>query len=108
MLLETESNIQSCDLIISKRTFQRDIKEIESIWGIRIGYSRVARKYEILFDPNDAKDNKLMEAFDILNTLNASEKISEYIHFETRKSRGTHLILDIITAIKNKTILMLD
>ena len=105
MYLETESNIQSCDLNISKRTFQRDIQEIKSIWGIEIEYNRSLRKYEIGFDPNDAKDNKLMEAFDILNTLNVSERVSEYIHFETRKASGTHLILDIITAIKNKTIL---
>ena len=107
MYLENESDIQACDLIISQRTFQRDIKEIKSIWGIEIKYNRAKEKYEIAFDPNDSRDNKLMEAFDIVNTLNIGSGISEFIHFETRKASGTHLILDIITAIKNKTVLEL-
>jgi len=107
MFLETESEIQAADLNISRRTFQRDIKEIESIWGIEIKYNRSLKKYEIAFDPNDSRDNKLMEAFDIVNTLNIGSEISKYIHFETRRASGTHLILDIITAIKNGTVLEL-
>ena len=61
MFLETESEIQAADLNISRRTFQRDIKEIESIWGIEIKYNRSLKKCEIAFDPNDSRDNKLME-----------------------------------------------
>ena len=107
MYLENESNIQSADLFISKRTFQRDIKEIAEIWKIIIEFNRASRKYEIVSDPNSPEDNMLLESFDIINTINAGVKLSKYIHFETRKASGTNYILDIITAIKNSTILEL-
>jgi predicted DNA-binding transcriptional regulator YafY len=100
--LETESEIQSYDLNISIRTFQRDIHEISSLWGIDIVYNRSTRKYEIVFDEADAKNERLMEAFSIFNTLNVTERISEYIHFENRKTSGTHFMMDIITGIKNR------
>lgn len=103
--LETESEIQSYDLNISIRTFQRDINEISSLWGIDIEYNRSTRKYEIVFDEADAKNERLMEAFSIFNTLNVTERISEYIHFEDRKTSGTHFMMDIITGIKNRKIL---
>ena len=105
MYLENESSIQSADLFISRRTFQRDIKEIEAIWKIVIEFNRTTRKYEIVYDPDKPEDNMLLESFDIINTINAGEKLSEYICFESRKARGTHFILDIITAIKNRKVL---
>ena len=103
--LKIESEIQSADLNISVRTFQRDIINIREFYGIDIIYNRSQRLYVISNDNIDTKAERLIESFDIFNTLNITDKISKYIHFEDRKANGSNFILDIITSIKNRNII---
>src|SRR5699024_10003763 len=44
-------------------------------------------------------------AFDIINSLNLSDRMSEYIHFEKRQPHGTENLYAILHAIKNKVLL---
>ncbi len=106
--LENESEIHSYNFNISKRTFQRDKQDILTLYGIEIKCNRTTNKYEIFEEENNVKTERIMEAFDVFNTLNFTEKISEYIHFEDRKASGTHYIMDILTAIKNKSIITIE
>ena len=102
---ENESSIQGYNYNISKRTFQRDIKDVEELYGVEIRFSRTEMKYLIVNEEKDIRTERMMEAFDVFNTLNLADKISEYIHFENRITSGSHYILDILTAIKNRNLI---
>ena len=103
--LQDDSEIYDMDLNLSKRTFQRDIKEIYTIYGVEIKHNKFKGYYEIVSNVIDDKTERIIESFNIINTLNATEQISKYIIFENRKADGSHYILDIVTAIKNLKVL---
>ena len=103
--LKIESEVQSADLNISIRTFQRDIINIRELYGIDIVYNRTKRVYIIANENIDKKTERLIESFNIFNTLNITDRIAKYIHFEDRKASGTELITNIITSIKNSNII---
>lgn len=100
--LDEESDIQDYDFRVSIRTFQRDIKDIESVFGIEIKYDRSQGVYRIVEDSNSGIKERMLEAFDTFNALQISEKVSDFIHFENRKSKGTENLYGFLHAIKNK------
>ncbi len=79
------SNLQLKDETInigfSKRTLQRDFKEINTLFGLSIEYSPKQKGY---FISNQQKDNngfeRIMEAFDMFHSLNLAEDISPFIY----------------------------
>ncbi len=99
--LTQESELQAYDFIISKRTFQRDLEDIRSLYSIDIQYDRSLRKYKIIDEESEAS-HRLLEAFDTFNALNISNRISDFIHFEKRKSKGTENLHGILHSIKNR------
>ncbi|MFW5852251.1 MAG: hypothetical protein ACOCWB_08505 [Bacteroidota bacterium] len=42
---------------------------------------------------------RIMEAFDTMNALSMSDKISQYIQFEPRKAQGTEHLFGVLHAI---------
>jgi len=105
--LEIESEIQSADLRISQRTFQRDITAIRRIYGIDIVFNRTKKVYEIDFEDTNPNTDRLMDSFALFNALNVGKQMEKFIQFEDKKTQGVHFILDIITAIKNSNIIEL-
>ena len=103
--LEEESDIQGYDFTVSLRTFQRDVKDIESVFGIEIKYDRSQGVYRIAEDANSGIKERMLEAFDTFNALQISERVSDYIHFENRKSKGTENLYGLLHAIKNKQLI---
>jgi predicted DNA-binding transcriptional regulator YafY len=101
--LDIESQIQSADFRISKRTFQRDLNDIRSIYNIDIRFDMREKVYFLEKDKNQGHDynERLLEAFDIFNTLNVHDRLSEYIHLEKRNPQGTENIFGLLHAIKN-------
>ena len=100
--LEKESELQSYNFNISKRTFQRDIKDICSLYNIDIQYNRSLKSYYI--DSSDEKpevSERILETFDIFNAINITDRLSQYILFEKRKSLGTENLYGLLHAIKN-------
>lgn len=93
----------------SKRTLQRDIKEINNLFGIEIMYSSKQKGYFIC---NDEMENnnfqRMVEAFDLFQSLNLSQDLSQFIYLEKRKPQGTENLYGILHAIKNKYQLKLD
>src|SRR5690606_33018455 len=85
----------------SVRTFQRDIKEIESLYGIEIRYSRSGNVYEIADDQIGEHEERLLETFDLLNALNFTEKHSKKMFLEKRKPLGTEHLHGLLHAIGN-------
>lgn len=86
---------------ISIRTFQRDIKEIGSIYNIEILYNRSDNVYEIKQDANEEINERLMESFEIFNVLNLSNSLQNHIVVEKRKPLGTENMIGLLHAIKN-------
>lgn len=87
----------------SKRTLQRDLREIRNLFGIDIEYSKTHRGYFI--NPNEAENmnfQRMIEAFDMFNSLNLAQDLTPFIHLERRKPQGTENLYGLLHAIKNK------
>jgi predicted DNA-binding transcriptional regulator YafY len=100
--LEDESMIDGYNYRTSKRTFQRDIEEIDFLFRISILYDFSKKVYFIDADENETDINgKILESFDTFHALNVTDKLSDFIYIERRKNRGTENLYDLIYAIKN-------
>lgn len=97
-----ESELQSYKLSISKRTFQRDLNEIRSLFNVDIQYNFSDKVYYIAVDEQQDINNRMLEAFDMLNLLNIAEDLSPYIYLEKRRPLGTEHLYGLIHAIKNR------
>lgn len=88
---------------ISTRTLQRDMKDIRLELGISIEYSRSNRGYYIPTDEEQESEiERVLEPFDILNSLNADNGLQAFVFPEHRKASGTEHLYGLIYAIKNK------
>ncbi len=87
----------------SKRTLQRDLKEIRNLFGIDIEYSKPYRGYFITQNENENMNfQRMMEAFDMFNSLNLAQDLTPFIHLENRKPQGTENLYGLLHAIKNR------
>ena len=100
--LSIESEIQAYNFNISKRTFQRDVADIRTIYNIDIQYDFSRRVYFIQYDDKPEVSERILEAFDTFNALNITDRLSNYIHFEKRKPTGTENLYGLLHAIKNR------
>ena len=99
--LEGESDMGN-DFTVSKRTFDRDREDIFSIYGIEIKYDFTKKVYSLEDDNDPNKRDKLLDAFDTLYLLNIGEDLSNYIHLEPIRPKGTDNLFGLLHAIKNK------
>jgi predicted DNA-binding transcriptional regulator YafY len=95
--LDDEENYE-----ISKRTFERDVKEISSIFNVEIQYNRKEKVYEIIHDADDNKTSRLIESFQMYNALSMSESIAKHLILEKRKSLGLENLHGLLHAIQNR------
>ena len=58
--------------------------------------------YFIDFDEQAEVNERILEAFETFNALNISDRLSNHIHFEKRKPRGTENLYGLLHAIKNQ------
>jgi proteasome accessory factor B len=88
------------------RTFERDKKDISTLFGIDIHYNRKDKTYAI--DEEEIEDQsvtRMIDAFSIHHALQEGNKLSPSVFLEKRKSLGTEHIYGIIHAIQNGYIL---
>lgn len=100
--LEKNSIADDDNYMISKRTFERDVKEIWEIYKIEIEYNRSQNCYEIINDADELKNDRLIESFQIFNALRISDSVSNHIIIEKRKPLGTENMHGLLHAIKNQ------
>lgn len=98
--LSLESELQEYNYTISKRTFQRDLEDIRSLYNIYIQYDFSRKVYYLEFDDQSDITERVLEAFDTFNALNLSDRLSNSIHFEKRRPQGTENIYGLLHAIK--------
>lgn len=99
--LETESELQSYNFRVSFRTFQRDLKDILSLYNIEINFDFSRKVYFIESEGEPEANERILEAFDTFNALNVTDGLSKYIHFEQRRPQGTENLFGLLHAIKN-------
>jgi predicted DNA-binding transcriptional regulator YafY len=100
--LDKQSEIQDLDLRISKRTLQRDIIEIRSLFSIDIEYSATKTGYYISDSFQSDSNARMLEAFEMFNALKLTDELTHHIHFEKRKPQGTEYFYVILHAIKSR------
>ncbi len=91
------------NIAFSQRTLQRDIREINNIFGIDIEYSKSNKGY---FIGQSARENmnfqRMIEAFDMFNSLNLAQDLTPFVHLEKRRPQGTENLYGLLHAIKNR------
>jgi predicted DNA-binding transcriptional regulator YafY len=100
--LSRESETQDYNFNVSKRTFQRDLVDIRSMYDIDIQYDQSEKVYFIFFEDKHEMNERMFEAFDTFNALNLTARLSDYIHFEKRRPQGTENLYGLLHAIKNR------
>ena len=100
--LSQQSELQGGNFNMSKRQFQRDLKDIESIFEVEIEFDFKLKVYAINQDETSEVSQRRMEALDVFNALKIGESSSMSIHFEKRKPKGTENFHDLLHAINNK------
>jgi predicted DNA-binding transcriptional regulator YafY len=100
--LALESELQEYNFIVSKRTFQRDLEDIRSLYNIDIQYDFSTKVYFIDLDEQSDVSERILEAFDTFNALNLTDRLSNHIHFEKRRPQGTENLYGLLHAIKNR------
>jgi proteasome accessory factor B len=104
--LEDESEFHGENYVISQRTLQRDIKDIESLLRIEIvNEKRNDKRYFIKSKPETIEyAQRLLESYEMSNMIRSANELSDYVIFETRKSKGLNHFTNLLNAIKNKKI----
>ena len=87
----------------SKRTLQRDMKVIRNVFGIDIEYSKSNKGYYISqIETENMNFQRMIEAFDMFNSLNLAQDLMPFIHLEKRRPQGTENLYGLLHAIKNR------
>jgi predicted DNA-binding transcriptional regulator YafY len=87
----------------SLRTLQRDIKDIRMTFGVDIEYSKSNKGYFISQgEMENMNFQRMMEAFDLFNSLNLARDLNPFILLEKRKPQGTENLYVLLHAIKNQ------
>lgn len=106
--LQYQEEITGYRLSCSIRTFQRDLKEIESLYEITIQYDKSQQVYEITYDGSEAHSERLMETFDLYNAIKVDNSFGSQLIFEKRKALGTEYMYGLLHAIKNKRVVLFE
>jgi predicted DNA-binding transcriptional regulator YafY len=89
-------------LIGSKKTLQRDLKDIEKLFGICIEYSPQEKGYSIVNKESNAVYQRWIDEFEIFNSLNIVDNAKQFVFMENRKPKGIENLYGLLHCIKNK------
>lgn len=105
--LQDESDIQDKQYAISIRTLQRDIKDIYSQLNIEIVNEKKGdKRYYIKSRPETSDHSqRLLESYQIINAINASQNFADKVFLESRKPKGLDHFHGLLYAINQKRIL---
>lgn len=85
----------------SLRTFQRDVKAIESLYAFHIKYNRITMKYELEENENNTSNHRMVESIELVDILSANSP--KTVLLDSRKAQtGTERFEEILHAIDSK------
>ncbi len=96
-------NDDTLEFNFSKRTLQRDIKEIRNVLGIDIMYSRSQKGYYIIQD--DYSSDLFLKTLEEINSFSAlklTNSLESIVYLEKRKPKRAEFLPDIVQAIQRK------
>ena len=103
--LSREAELQDFSIEITKRTFQRDLDEIRTLFNVDIQFDFSRKVYAISEDSKNEANHRMLEAFDMFNALNITDDLSGAVLFEKRKPQGTENFYGLLHAIKNRFVI---
>jgi len=106
--LKQEAELAGEDLDISKRTFQRDLNDIRTLYDIDIQCNSNHLYYIADEGIQPEVNTRMLEAFDLYNSLKMAEGVSPFIYLEKRRPQGTEHIYGLLHAIQNHRLLRFD
>ncbi len=96
-------NDEMLEFNFSKRTLQRDIREIRNILGIDIMYSRSQKGYYIIQDDYGSDlFLKTLEEINSFSALKLTNSLESIVFLEKRKPKRAEFLPDIVQAIQRK------
>lgn len=98
--LAYQSELEEYKFTISKRTFQRDLNDIREVYKVDILFDKSQKRYYIDSEDKPEINDRILEAFDVYNALNISERLSNRIHFGRREPHGAHHLYDALNGIQ--------
>jgi predicted DNA-binding transcriptional regulator YafY len=104
LYLEKQSEIEDINLVISQRTFQRDIKEIYTMFGYDIQNEQKGDKRYYIADVPEQKQHslRLLESYQIMHALQNARGYEKVVLLEKRQSRGIEHFTGLLYAINEK------
>lgn len=106
--LDRKSVGSDLNLIISKRTLNRDLKEIEKLFGLVIEFDFKSAKYKLKKEESSEDHMELLESFETIQAFGKANKLSGKVFFEKRLARGTDYLKPILDAIENQEAIQID
>lgn len=106
--LERKSNGSDLNLIISKRTLNRDLKEIQQLFGLVIEFDFKSAKYKLNHGESSGDHMELLESFETIQAFGRANKLSGKVFFEKRLARGTEYLKPLLDAIENQEVIQID
>ncbi len=85
----------------SSRTIDRNFADIEELFRITIDYSKANNGYYISNEFPDIDFERMLEVFDLLETLTLSDKLKKIVFAEKKQNKGAEYLSLLIEAIKN-------
>lgn len=101
-LLEKKSEGKDLDLLISKRTLNRDLNEIQELFGLVIEFDFKSSRYLINTEESSETHLELMESFETIQAFGRANRLRGKVFFEKRLARGTEYLKPILEAIENE------
>ncbi len=99
--LQLQESLSEDRLTCSIRTFQRDMKEIDENYKIKIQCDKPRNVYYILEDGREAQVERLMETFDLFNAIRIGNSFGNHLVFENRIALGTEHMNALLHALRN-------
>lgn len=99
-LLDIDSEATARDLRISKRSLQRDIQNIRTIYGIDIKFNEAIKKYKLAEDVStNHSPTRILGHLDILMALTSKNTLPNTIILQEHQDTGTGQLAPILEAI---------
>lgn len=89
------------EMAFSQRTLQRDITEIRQLFGIDIRFDREKNGYHVTDTTGDGAMSRLLDAFEVINALQLTDRIHPFILPDTRRAAGAELLPVLARAISS-------
>ncbi|WP_084454354.1 helix-turn-helix transcriptional regulator [Algoriphagus terrigena] len=106
--LERRSVGSDLNLLISKRTLNRDLKEIQQLFGLVIEFDFKPAKYTLKEEESSEDHMELLESFETIQAFGRANKLSGSVFFEKRLARGTEYLRPILDAIENQEAIQIE